>query len=95
MKFLGLTGIWGYVAAGLAALALIAAVVVGVKKCKQIDADQDNQLVNAGVDKERSQTQGRTLENVKNAQEAVAAPTDAERQRVCDKYDRNCPKDSQ
>lgn len=74
----------------LAFLALVALIVGGVKACKQIEADQNNQLVNAGVDKERSANQGKVLTDVQNAQDATRAPTPDERNRVCAKYDRNC-----
>lgn len=86
----GLTGIWGYAAIGIAALLLIALIVGGIKGCKQIGADQDNQLINAGVATERAQTQGKVLNNVEAARNAVNAPTPADQQRVCEKYDRNC-----
>lgn len=86
----GLTGIWGYLVLGLLALGLIAAIVGGAKSCKQTDADQDNQLVNAGVSQERAQSQGKALDNVKKADDAVRAPTADDEQRVCEKYDRNC-----
>lgn len=91
----GLTGIWVYLAYGLAALALVAVIVGGVKGCKQIDADQDNQLVNAGVTQERSATQGKVLSDVQNAQDAVSNPTANDVQRVCEKYDRNCAPSNQ
>ena len=76
-------------------LALVAVIVMGVRGCKQIEADQDNQLVNAGVTQERSANQGKVISDVQNAQDATRAPTPAERQRVCDKYDRNCAPSNQ
>lgn len=86
----GLVGVKGWLIAGLAALALFALIVGGVKACKQIDADSDNQLVNAGVDKERAQTQGKVLDHVQKADDAVNNPDATLEQRVCEKYDRNC-----
>lgn len=86
----GLTGIWGWVAAGLAALALVAAITVGVRGCKQTESDADNVLIDLGVTKERAAEQGKVIEDVKQAQDAVANPTSDERNVVCEKYDRNC-----
>jgi hypothetical protein len=73
-------------------LGLVAAIVAGVKGCKQIEADQDNQLVNAGADKERSATQGGVLNHVEAAHNATANPSDADRNSLCEEYDRNCSK---
>jgi len=87
----GLTGIWGWVVVGLAALALVAAITVGVRGCKQIEQDADNILIESGVTKERSESQGKVIEDVKQAQDAVNNPTSDELNVVCDKYDRNCP----
>lgn len=90
MKFLGLTGIWGYVAAGVAALALVAAIVLGVVQCKKIDQANDNRLVNSGEIIEREAGQREVINHVQEARNAVERPTDAERNVVCSKYDRNC-----
>ena len=86
----GLTGVWGYVAAGIAVLALVAAIVLGVKGCKEIDQSNKNVLVNAGIDKERSQGQSEVINHVQEAHNAVTNATDADRRTVCGKYDRNC-----
>lgn len=80
-----------YIAYALAALALVAAIVLGVSKCKQTEADQDNQLVNAGVTQERSESQGEVINHVQNAQDAVTNPSSDDLNIVCSKYDRNCP----
>lgn len=82
--------IWKYIGYALLALALVAAIVLGVKQCRQIGADQDNQLVNAGTYKERSETQSEVLNRVENAQDARDNPSANDLQRLCDKYDRNC-----
>jgi hypothetical protein len=81
---------WKYIGYGLLALALVAAIVLGVKGCKQIDQQQDNQLVNAGVTQERAASQGEALNHVEQARDAVERPSDVERNRVCSRYDRNC-----
>lgn len=86
----GLTGVWGYVAAGIAVLALVAAIVLGVNSCKKIDQQNDNTLVNSGAIKEREASQGETINAVQNANDAVANPTSNELNIVCSKYDRNC-----
>jgi len=86
----GLTGIWGYVVVGLVALGLVAAIVLGVKSCKQIDQENNNTLVNAGVTQERSQSQSEVINHVEAAHNAVANPTGNDLNVVCEKYDRNC-----
>jgi hypothetical protein len=86
----GLTGIWGYLAIGLAALAFIAVIVGGVKACKQIDQENDNTLVNAGITQERSQGQAEVINHVQEAHNAVNNPTSNDLNVVCSKYDRNC-----
>jgi hypothetical protein len=84
------TGIFRYIAIGLVALALVAAIVLGVKGCKQIDANSNNQLVNAGSSEQKAADQGEVLNHVSQAQNAVANPSDAERNVVCSRWDRNC-----
>jgi hypothetical protein len=83
-------GLAKYIGYGLLALALVAAIVLGVKQCKQIGADQDNQLVNAGVTEERAQSQGEVINAVQNANDAVSRPSEQQLNVVCNKYDRNC-----
>lgn len=79
-----------YVVISAVLLTLVVLIVGGVRACKQIDADQDNQLVNAGVTQERAASQGKVLNDVQAARNAVDNPTPAAEQRVCEKYDRNC-----
>lgn len=86
----GLTGVWGYVVVGLVALGLVAAIVLGVKSCKQIDQQNNNTLVNAGVTQERSQSQSEVINDVQTAHNAVTNPTSNDFNVVCEKYDRNC-----
>jgi hypothetical protein len=80
-----------YIGMALAALALIAAIVVGVRGCKKDQFAQENQSINLGAQSERAATQGEVLNHVQEARNAVDAPTPAERNSVCSKYDRNCP----
>jgi hypothetical protein len=86
----GLTGIWGYAVIGIVVLALIAAIVLGVKSCKEIDQENYNTTVNSGVTQEREASQSETINAVKNANEARNTPTSNELNVVCNKYDRNC-----
>jgi hypothetical protein len=86
----GLTGIWRYLIPGLLALGLIAAIVIGVQRCKEINQENNNTLVNAGVTQERSEAQGETINAVQNANDAVRNPTSNQLNVVCSKYDRNC-----
>lgn len=80
---------------GLLIFVFAAVIAVSLKSCKQIDADQDNQLVNAGISQERAGTQGEVLNHVEKARDAIDNPSDAERNIVCSKYDRNCTKSDQ
>jgi hypothetical protein len=84
--------IWKYIGAAVAALALIAAIVVGVRGCKQDEHAQENQAINMGVKSERADTQGEVLNHVQKANDAVINPTNEQLERVCSRYDRNCPK---
>jgi hypothetical protein len=79
-----------YLVYGLVALGLVAAIVIGVKQCKQIDQENDKVLVNSGVDQERSRGQSEVINHVEQAQDAVRNPTSDELNIVCSKYDRNC-----
>lgn len=83
--------IFRYIAYALIALAFIAAIVLGVKQCKQIDSNSDNVLVNAGATEERSRGQSEVINHVQNAQDAVRNPSPEQLNIVCEKYDRNCP----
>jgi hypothetical protein len=84
--------IWKFIGVGLAALALIAAIVVGVRGCKKDQFAQENQSINLGAQSERAETQGEVLNHVQAAHDAVEHPTDVDSNRVCSRYDRNCPK---
>lgn len=87
----GLTGIWRFIVPGVMALALLAAIILGVNQCKQLNADADNRLINAGELGERANTQGEVLNHVQEANDARTNASAAERNVVCSKYDRNCP----
>lgn len=86
----GLTGLWRFIVPGLAALLLIAIIVGGVSKCKKTEADADNQLINTGEVREREAAKTEVINRVEQAKDAGSNATAAERQRVCEKYDRNC-----
>jgi hypothetical protein len=86
----GLTGIKGFLIAGLAVLALVAVIVMGVKGCKEIDQENYNTTVNSGVIKEREASKGVVINHVEQANDAVRNPSPAELNSVCHKYDRNC-----
>lgn len=79
-----------YILLGILALGLVAAIVMGVKGCKEIDQEQDNALVNSGVVLEREASKGEVINAIEKSRDAVDAPTSDELNRVCDKYDRNC-----
>lgn len=85
-----LVGWQRYAVFGLFALLLVAAIVMGVKSCKEIDQENDNMLVNSGEVLERNKGNERVINDVQEARDAVERPTDAERNVVCSKYDRNC-----
>lgn len=87
-------GPWKYVLYGVIALALVAAIVMGVKSCKQIDQQNDNALVTAGETKERERGQSEVINHVEQAQDATRNPSSDELNIVCSKYDRNCREDS-
>lgn len=85
-----MTGPWRYVLYGLVALALVAAIVAGVRSCKQIEQENDKALVNSGEVRERSRGQAEVINHVEQAKDARDNPTNADLERVCDKWDRNC-----
>lgn len=81
----------GKLAAGAVALALLLAIVLSVRGCANDERAEDKEFVNMGATKERAQIQGKVLDNVGKANDARGRPTPADEQRVCEKYDRNCP----
>ncbi|HSW91784.1 MAG TPA: hypothetical protein VLG09_04010 [Candidatus Saccharimonadales bacterium] len=87
-----MTGWIRYAVIGLAALALIAGIVVGVRGCKKDEYNQENQAINLGGQSERAATQGEVLNHVQKANDAARAPTNEQLNSVCSQYDRNCPK---
>lgn len=82
--------IWKYVGMGLATLALIAAIVFGVRGCAQDERAENNQLIEIGQTVEREAGQTKVIKDVEEARDAVANPTVNELNVVCEKYDRNC-----
>lgn len=86
----GLTGIWRFIVPGVAALALIAVIILGVNSCKKTDQENYNTTVNTGVVQEREKSQGETLNAIDKANNAVERPTSDQLNVVCSKYDRNC-----
>jgi hypothetical protein len=87
-----LSPLFKYIGIVLAVLALTAAIVFGVRSCKKDQFAQENQSINLGAQSERAATQGEALNHVEAARNAVERPSDADRNSVCEKYDRNCPK---
>ena len=90
LKLGGIASPWSYILTGLLALGLVAAIVFGVKSCKEIDQDNNNAIFNNGVAAEQLNSQGETLNAVQNANDAVRNPTSNELNVVCSRYDRNC-----
>lgn len=86
----GLTGPTRYIVFGLAALLLVAAIIGGIVKLRQLDAAEDNQLIESGVTKERSESQSEVLNSVQNANDARDNPSPELDNRVCEEFDRNC-----
>lgn len=80
-----------YVGMGLAALALLAVIVLAVVKCKQIDSASDNILINSGADHVEVQHQAAVINAIQAAEDATRNPTGNQLDRLCSKYDRNCP----
>lgn len=85
-----LTGIWRYVVPGVLVLALIAAIVFGVRGCAQDEREENNQILNTGELIERGKSNSEVINNVEKARDAVDNPTGSELNVVCEKYDRNC-----
>lgn len=89
-----LTGIWRFIVPGVLVLALIAAIVFGVKSCQEDERAENNQLINTGELIERGAASEEVIKDVEEARNAVDNPTSDDLNVVCEKYDRNC-KDSQ
>ena len=85
-----LTGPWRFIVPGILVLALIAAIVFGVKSCTEDERAENNQLVNTGELIERGAAHQEVINHVEKARDAVDAPTGNELNVVCEKYDRNC-----
>jgi hypothetical protein len=88
--FGSLTGWKKYIVVGLAFLALVAVIVVGVRGCKQDENDMYNETINTGAQIERGNAATEVLNRVEQGEDAVRNPTSNELNVVCDKYDRNC-----
>lgn len=90
MKLPSIPNPWKYVGMGLATLALIAAIVFGVRSCAQDERAENNQLIEIGQTVERDKGNQEVINSVKEANDAVTNPTVNELNVVCEKYDRNC-----
>jgi hypothetical protein len=88
--FKTLVGWKRYLAIGVAILALVAAIVFGVRGCQEDERQENNQLINTGELIERGAASEEVIKDVEEARNAVDNPTDADRRNVCEKYDRNC-----
>lgn len=86
----GIPNLWRYIGLGLATLALVAAIVFGVRGCAQDERAENNQLIEVGQTIERDKGNQEVINNVKEARDAVDNPTSNELNVVCEKYDRNC-----
>lgn len=89
-KLTGIPTFWKYVGTGLAVLALVAAIVFGVRGCAQDEREENNQLINIGETIERDKGNQEVINRVEQGKDAVANPTSNELNVVCEKYDRNC-----
>jgi hypothetical protein len=88
--FSKLTGIWRFIVPGVLALALVAAIVFGVRGCKEDEREENNQLINTGELIERGEANRKVIDDVQEARNAVDNPTSDDLNVVCEKYDRNC-----
>lgn len=85
-----LTGPWRFIVPGVLVLALIAAIIFGVRGCKEDEREENNQFINTGEIIEREAGHREVINNVEKARDAVDNPTGNELNVVCEKYDRNC-----
>lgn len=81
---------WKYIGMAVATLALIAAIVFGVRGCAQDERAENNQLIEVGQTIEREAGQAEVINDIEEARDAVTNPTVNELNVVCEKYDRNC-----
>jgi Cu/Ag efflux pump CusA len=82
---------WSYAASAAGILLLIAAIVFGTVQCKKIDTSNHEKVVQTGITKEKEQNHQEVIKHVEEAHEAVNNPAPAELDKLCSKYDRNCP----
>lgn len=85
-----LTGIWRFIVPGVLVLALVAAIVFGVRSCQENERAENNQLINTGELIERGAASEEVIRDVEEARNAVDNPTSNDLNVVCEKYDRNC-----
>lgn len=74
------------IAAGLIGLAIIIFIVAGFSFLSRENRREEDNLRNQGAVTERSKTSGEVIKTVENAQRPI---TDAERNVVCDRFNRN------
>jgi hypothetical protein len=88
--FSKLTGIWRFIVPGVLVLALVAAIVFGVRGCKEDEREENREIQNTGELVERGKASGEVINAIENANDAVERPSEHELNWVCEKYDRNC-----
>lgn len=79
---------------GIGALVLILAVLAYFGYQDRKDARHDNTVANGAVAVERASTLEKGVQRAEAAEDARDNPTNADLARVCEKYDRNCPKNN-
>lgn len=89
-KLAGIPPVWKYIGLGLAVLALLVALVFGIRGMQNDEREENNQLINTGIVIEREAGQAEVINHVEQAKDAVTNPTSNELNVVCEKYDRNC-----
>lgn len=83
--------IWKVAIAGAALLLLIVLGLGAIRSCQKAEDRENANYVNQGVVTERDAQKGETINAVRNANDARTNPSDADLNRLCDTYDRNCP----